>query len=30
MCFIVANVGDQLTPEEHKENYKEVLGLEGW
>ena len=22
MCFIVANVGDQLTPEEHKENYR--------
>lgn len=26
MCFIVANVGDQLTPEEHKENYKEYWG----
>ena len=24
MCFIVANVGDQLTPEEYKENYKEI------
>lgn len=26
MCFIVANVGDQLTPEEHKDNYKEFWG----
>ena len=26
MCFIVANVGDQLTPESHKANYKEFWG----
>ena len=26
MCFIVANIGDQLTPEEHKENYLDYWG----
>lgn len=26
MCFIIANIGDQLTPEEHKSNYKEFWG----
>ncbi len=28
MCFIVANVGDQLTPEEHKEKLWRVIGNE--
>lgn len=26
LCFIVANLGDQLTPEEHKSNFKKFWG----
>ncbi len=26
MCFIVQNIGDQLTPEEYKDNYLEFWG----
>lgn len=26
MCFIVQNIGDQLTPEEYKDNYLDFWG----